>query len=68
MSEKIDKVTMNAAIDLLIKGGADLKTMFAQDGLLKQLSKNIVERALAAEMDDHLGYERYDRSDNVNGR
>ena len=68
MSEGIDKATINEAIDLLIKGGADLKAMFAKDGLLKQLSKNILERALAAEMEEHLGYERYDRSENVNAR
>lgn len=68
MKEEIDKATINEAIDLLVKGGADLRTMFAKEGLLNQLSKNIIERALAAEMDDHLGYERYGRSDSVNAR
>lgn len=35
MSEKIDKVRMKAVIDLSIKGMANLKTMFAQERLLK---------------------------------
>ncbi|UPK77228.1 IS256 family transposase [Nocardioidaceae bacterium SCSIO 66511] len=30
------------------------------DGLLNQLTKNVLETALEAEMDDHLGYERHD--------
>lgn len=31
------------------------------DGLLNQLSKAMIERALGAEMDAHLGYEKHDR-------
>jgi putative transposase len=30
------------------------------DGLLKQLTKSVIESALAEEMTDHLGYEKYD--------
>ncbi|RBM20573.1 IS256 family transposase, partial [Prauserella sp. PE36] len=30
------------------------------DGLLNRLTKNVLETALEAEMDDHLGYERHD--------
>lgn len=30
------------------------------DGLLKQLTKSVVESALAEEMTDHLGYEKHD--------
>lgn len=30
------------------------------DGLLNQLTKSVLETALEAEMDDHLGYERHD--------
>lgn len=59
---------VQAAIDLLLEGGADLSTIFAQDGLLKVLTKNIVERALAAELDDHLGYSKYSRSQSDNAR
>ncbi len=34
----------------------DLTNFFAKDGMLKELTKNIFERALKAEMDEHLGY------------
>jgi putative transposase len=68
MNEIVKKETINKAIDLLVEGGADLSTLFAKDGLLKQLSKNIVERALSSEMIEHLGYDRYARSDSTNAR
>lgn len=32
------------------------------DGLLKELSKRMLERAMNAELDDHLGYERHQRT------
>ena len=32
------------------------------DGLLKELSKRMLERAMSAEIDDHLGYEKHQRS------
>jgi putative transposase len=35
-------------------GGADPKTAFAKDGLLDELKKALAERALNAEMDQHL--------------
>ena len=38
------------------KGPADL---IGEDGLLKQLTKALVERALAAELTTHLGYEKH---------
>ncbi|WP_339052000.1 hypothetical protein [Candidatus Lariskella endosymbiont of Epinotia ramella] len=53
-TEKNKKI--NEAIDLLIEGGADLKTVLKQDGLIKELTKSILERALQAEMSEHLGY------------
>ena len=30
------------------------------DGLLNQLTKNVLETALEAEMSEHLGYEKHD--------
>ncbi|WP_339051824.1 hypothetical protein [Candidatus Lariskella endosymbiont of Epinotia ramella] len=47
-TEKNKKI--NEAIDLLIEGGADLKTVLKQDGLIKELTKSILERALQAEI------------------
>jgi len=43
------------AVVLLVDKDTDLTSFFAKDGMLKQLTKNIFERALKAEMDKHLG-------------
>ncbi|WP_339051979.1 hypothetical protein [Candidatus Lariskella endosymbiont of Epinotia ramella] len=51
-TEKNKKI--NEAIDLLIEGGADLKTVLKQDGLIKELTKSILERALQAEMSERV--------------
>ncbi|MGX6959777.1 MAG: transposase, partial [Rickettsia endosymbiont of Pentastiridius leporinus] len=45
----------------------DISKFFAKDGLLKQLTKNLFERALEAEMEDHLGYKKYNRAEVDNG-
>ena len=36
-----------------------------KNGLIKQLTKRIVEKAMNAEMDQHLGYEKYQRNPNT---
>uniref|UniRef100_UPI00313EE44B transposase n=1 Tax=Rickettsia endosymbiont of Urophora cardui TaxID=3066265 RepID=UPI00313EE44B len=64
--EKNKKI--NEAIDLLIEGGVDLKTVLSQNGLIKELTKGILERALHAEMSEHLGYSKYDRAETENAR
>lgn len=64
--EKNKKI--NEAIDLLVKGGADLKTVLSRNGLIKELTKGILERALQAEMSEHLGYSKYDRAESENAR
>nr|WP_250239015.1 IS256 family transposase [Cardinium endosymbiont of Oedothorax gibbosus] len=42
------KDRISKAIDVLIESGVDLSRLFDQDGLLKQLSKRLVEKALYA--------------------
>jgi transposase-like protein len=59
---------MNQAIDLLINSDTDISTIFKEDGLLKQLTKRIVEKALQSEMNHHLGYNKYSQSDIDNAR
>lgn len=59
---------VQSAIDLLLEGGADLSTIFAQDGLLKVLTENIVDRSLESEMENHLGYSKYNRNQSDNSR
>ena len=61
MTQNIETSKINAAVDLLIEGDVDLSNALGKDGLIKQLSKRILELALQAEMDDHLGYSRYYR-------
>ncbi len=57
----IEKKDLNEALDLLIKDRGDLSGALKEGGLLKQLTKALMERLLQAELEDHLGYGRYDR-------
>jgi len=36
--------------------------------MLKELTKNLFERALKAEMEEHLGYSKYGRAETENSR
>jgi len=56
-----DKDAITKAIDVLVEEGADITKLFEEGGLLKQLTKRLIERALCSEMEDHLGYAKYDR-------
>ena len=59
---------IDAALDLLEKSGKPLSNLFQENGLLKQLTKGLVERALQAEIKDYLGYDRHQRSTASNAR
>src|ERR1044072_104523 len=45
-------------LDELLKEYNSPEDMFGSDGLLQQLTKALVERAMAAEITPHLGYEK----------
>lgn len=47
-------------LDELLKDYKTPEDMFGDDGLLQQLTKAVVERALQGEMTHHLGYEKHD--------
>jgi putative transposase len=47
-------------IDELLAGRTTVAEIAGENGLLKQLTKAILERALAAELTSHLGYEKHD--------
>lgn len=68
MKKTIEDSRMKEALDLLLEGDVDLSQVLGQGGLIKQLTKAVLERALSAEMDDHLGYDRYSRSESSNAR
>jgi putative transposase len=47
-------------IDQLLIDYKKPEDIIGENGLLKELTKAILERALEAEMTDHLGYEKHD--------
>src|SRR6476620_5240644 len=47
-------------LDQLLAGYEKPEDLTGDDGLFKQLKKALIERALGAELSDHLGYERGD--------
>jgi putative transposase len=54
-------------LDELLKDYKKPDDLLGQDGLLQQLTKALVERALDGELTDHLGYERHDSSGDNSG-
>lgn len=68
MTQNLANKKINAAVDMLIESDSDLSNILGKEGLIKQLSKCILERALEAEMQSHLGYDRYERSASENAR
>ncbi len=67
MTQK-QNAAMDQAIDLLINNDTDVSTLFKEDGLLKELTKRLVEKALQSEMNNHLEYSKYNQSDAQNAR
>jgi putative transposase len=47
-------------LDELLKDYKKPDDLLGQDGLLQQLTKALVERALDGELTHHLGYEKHD--------
>jgi putative transposase len=47
-------------IDQLLTDYKKPEDIIGENGLLKQLTKAVLERALEAEMSEHLGYEKHD--------
>jgi len=55
-------------IEQLLEGCDDPQEILGKKGLLHQLQKKLVERALDAELDDHLGYSPHERKGTANSR
>jgi transposase-like protein len=51
------KSKQDALIDELLEGCSDPKEILGKNGLLKELTRRLIERALEAELTEHLGYE-----------
>src|ERR1044072_3065743 len=54
-------------LDELLKDYKKPEDLLGQDGLLQQLTKALVERALDGELTHHLGYEKHDSSGDNSG-
>ncbi len=50
----------NELIDNLLKDYKEPEDLIGENGLLKQLTKQLLERAMAAELTEHVGYEKHD--------
>ncbi|WP_367363703.1 transposase [Candidatus Tisiphia endosymbiont of Nedyus quadrimaculatus] len=67
MNKKTNE-SIKQAVDLLIDNDTDVSTILKEGGLLKELTKRLIEKALQSEMNNHLGYDKYSRADNDNAR
>lgn len=57
----------NELIDNLLKDYKKPADLIGENGLLKQLTKKLLERAMAAEMTEHVGYDKNDAIGNNSG-
>ena len=57
----------NELIDSLLKDYKEPEDLIGDNGLLRQLTKQLLERAMAAEMTGHVGYEKNDVAGNNSG-
>jgi putative transposase len=58
---------LNAAIDTLLKNYKTPEEIIGENGLLQQLTKAVLQRALQAEMTLHLGHEKHASVSNIEG-
>ena len=54
-------------VDKLLADYKKPEDIIGENGLLKQLTKALLERAMQAELTDHLGYEKHDSAGNNSG-
>src|SRR3954449_8005399 len=57
----------NALLDQLLNDYKTPEDILGENGLLKQLTKAVLERAMQAELTDHLGYEPHDSAGDNSG-
>ena len=62
-----EKSIDNELIDSLLKNYKKPEDLIGENGLLKQLTKQLLERAMAAELTEHVGYEKHDTSGHNSG-
>ena len=57
----------NELIDNLMKGYKKPEDLIGENGLFKELTKRLLERAMAAELTQHVGYEKHDAAGDLSG-
>ena len=65
--EKKEKDIIDQLLDNINFKGLTQDEVVGQDGLIKQLTGRILQRALEAEMTEHLGYEKHSNTGDNNG-
>jgi putative transposase len=60
MAPKTQSPFSDELLDQLLADYTKPEDLTGKDGILKQLTARLVERALQGEMTEHLGYERHD--------
>ena len=53
-------------LDELLKGCKNKEEIVGKNGLIKELTKSLIERALAGELTHHLGHDKYERNEQEN--
>jgi putative transposase len=68
-AERLAELVSDAAIDRMIADAQDsgIPLLDGPGGLIGQLTARVIERALGAEMDEHLGYAKGDPAGNGSG-
>ena len=59
--------SVDELLDALMKDCKKPEDIIGENGLLKHLTKRVLERAMQAEMTDHLGYEKHSQDGNNSG-
>ena len=54
-------------LDQLLGSAKTQEDLFGKEGIIKQLSKQLIERLLEMEMTNHLGYAKYASAGNNSG-
>src|SRR5436305_3056800 len=63
-TQKKEKLVSDELLDEMLRQGRSVEDI---NGLLKQLTKAVLERALQGEMAEHLGYAKHDPAGNNSG-
>ncbi len=63
----LPKALPNDLIDSLLANYKKPEDLIGENSLLKQLTKALIERALQAEMAEHLGHDKYETVTNSTG-